>query len=178
MNKKKVLATTLALSLSFSAIAPSISAKAADSPNGQLPVLITNNTSHQDFIEFIKSDPDAFGDPVFTEEVVRKLEAASSQGQYETMGKVTLAAKAGAKAIKATMQKIGRAKWDEWVDKMESFHGIPMSYLHYQGVTHLVDLLSNSDDSFKAAISKYFISKGMNRIMANIITNVFVTFVL
>lgn len=70
-------------------------------------VLTTNINSHQGFIDFIKADPDAFGDPVFAAEVVRKLEASSNQGQYETMGKVTLAAKEGAKAIKAAMKKIG-----------------------------------------------------------------------
>lgn len=113
MNKKKALAATLVFSLSFTAVAPSLSAEAESSSKRQSLVLTTNINSHQGFIDFIKADPDAFGDPVFAAEVVRKLEASSNQGQYETMGKVTLAAKAGAKAIKAAMKKIGRKKWDE-----------------------------------------------------------------
>lgn len=183
MKKRKVLVTSLALSLTFSAFAPSFASAAAvkTSPKQQVSNANLSINSYQKYIDFLESNPDALGDPALTEEFVSKLQSSTSTtkpGQYETMGKVTLAAKAGAKAIKATMKKIGKERWNNWVDSMEKFYGIPMAYLHYQGITNLVDILSNSDDSFKAAISKYLISKGMNRIMANIITNIFVAFVL
>ncbi|WP_214891732.1 hypothetical protein [Exiguobacterium sp. s142] len=179
MNKKSILATTLALSMTTSVIAPSISVAAASTEVSKNQLTLLNDSkSTQDFVDFIKNDPSVSSDPVLVEEVVRKLEASSNQGQYETMGKATLAAKAGATAVKAALKKFGKTRWDNTIDLMEKFYGIPLSYLHYQGITTFVDYIANSDDTFKAAILKYLTNKGMNRFMANIITNVFVDLVL
>lgn len=182
MKKSKFVATSVALSLSLSAISPALTSEAATtSAEKQSSNASVNANFYQKYIEYLKSNPNAINDPEFTKELVSKVEAADSSnksGQYETQGKITMTAKAGAKAIKVAMKKIGKAKWNNWIDSMEKYYGLPMSYLHYQGITNFVDIVSNSDDTFKEAISKYLRSKGMNRFTASIITNIFVSVVL
>ncbi|PTJ81510.1 hypothetical protein BU055_11025 [Staphylococcus succinus] len=97
----------------------------------------------------------------------------------EERGKVTLAAKAAAKSIKAVMKKVGKKGWNKFVKKVENTTGTELVALHYESITKLLNLLANSQEKATTVISKYLRQNaGLNKATADAVAATFVTIVL
>lgn len=133
--------------------------------------LVMNNA---EMIEFLESEKEFFIDPTYADSMINSLKQEPVQGEYQTQGKLTLTAKAGAKALKAAMNKIGKKSWDASVKKIENNFGTSLVVFHWQSMSKLITVLSNSHTTISDAISGYLVNHGFNKTFANVLSRAFV----
>ncbi|GLY12040.1 hypothetical protein [Pseudobacillus badius] len=143
-------------------------------PNEELQLMPNEGLSNEMLIEIIQSEKENFIDPSYGDYLIEKLQYDSNNG-IQTYGKVTLTAKAGAKALKAAMNKIGQKAWDAAVKKMEKNFGTSLVVFHWKSMNQLINVLSNSSTTITDAISDYLVKNGFNRKFANILARTFAT---
>ncbi|EGQ2847740.1 hypothetical protein F9634_11270, partial [Staphylococcus pseudintermedius] len=94
-------------------------------------------------------------------------------------GKATVTAKAGAKAIRATVNKIGEKAWNKLVAKIENATGTKLVMFHYQSINKFCDILTgfegNLADGIATGLTNNF---GFNKQFAYIVARAFIAIVL
>ncbi|HBI9278304.1 TPA: hypothetical protein PJK00_002173, partial [Staphylococcus aureus] len=83
-------------------------------------------------LEEIDNSKEDFKDPSVTEKL--KGQVRDYKNGVAERGKATITAKAGAKAIRATVNKIGEKAWDKLVAKIENTTGTKLVMFHYQSI--------------------------------------------
>lgn len=92
--------------------------------------------------------------------------------------KVTLTAKAGAKAIKATMSKVGKTGWNKMIGKIESMTGTQLAVLHWESINKFLDCAVSSGGTIEDALTSFLVKKGhFNKTVATYISKAFVLIV-
>jgi len=142
--------------------------------NSELQLTPNKELSNEILIEIIQSEKENFVDPSYGDYLIEKLQY-NSNDKIQTYGKLTLTAKAGAKALKAAMNKIGQKSWDATVKKIEDNFGTSLVVLHWKSMNQLINVLSNSSTTITDAISDYLVKNGFNKTFANILARAFVT---
>ncbi|WP_063648123.1 hypothetical protein, partial [Staphylococcus aureus] len=83
-------------------------------------------------LEEIDNSKKDFKDPSVTEKL--KGQVRDYKNGVAERGKATITAKAGAKAIRATVNKVGEKAWDKLVAKIENTTGTKLVMFHYQSI--------------------------------------------
>lgn len=189
MNKNKnYLKSVITVVLVTSTLTtPFVSVTALEINNGvnssSLSSLENNQQMFLDaFEKAILENQDEFNDPSIAPVILQKLHQGQNIENNSTpmaRGKLTMGAKAGAKALKATMNKIGKRAWNKMVSSIEKNMGTKLVVLHWQGMVKLINILSNSSTTITDAITNYLHKKaGFNKTFAGIVARTFVTIVL
>lgn len=178
-KSKKTLAGLLSgVLLSTTLMVPVASAHTSQdftlTSNSELQLIPNEELSNEILIEIIQSEKENFIDPSYGDYLIEKLQYDSSN-EIQTYGKLTLTAKAGAKALKAAMNKIGKKSWDAAVKKIEKNFGTTLVVFHWKSMNQLINVLSNSSTTVTDAISGYLVKHGFNKTFANILARTFVT---
>ncbi|KWW18865.1 MULTISPECIES: hypothetical protein [Peribacillus] len=117
-----------------------------------------------------------FIDPSVAEEILNK--ESNDVIVIVPYGKVTLTAKAGAKAIKATMSKVGKTGWNKMIGKIESMTGTQLAVLHWESINKFLDFAVSSGGTIEDALTSFLVKKGhFNKTVATYISKAFVLIV-
>lgn len=127
-------------------------------------------------IESIEENKSSFKDP--NEAEVLKSKAKQYRDGIAERGKATIAAKAGAKSIKAVVNKVGQKAWDNIVKQVEKRTGTQLVVLHYQSINKFCDYLTGFEGKLSDGITEYLVQNGFNRQIAGVISRVFIGVVL
>lgn len=118
-----------------------------------------------------------FKDPSIAEKL--KIQVKNYRDGVAERGKATLTAKAGAKAIKATVNKVGEKAWNKLIAKVEKTSGTKLVMFHYQSINKFCDVLTgfegNLADAMAAGLTNNF---GFNKQFAYIVARAFIAIVL
>ncbi|GEL05696.1 hypothetical protein RST01_23230 [Rummeliibacillus stabekisii] len=117
-----------------------------------------------------------FIDPSVADDLLNK--ETNNEMVIQPFGKVTLTAKAGAKAIKATMKKVGKSGWDKMIGKIESMTGTQLVVFHWQSINKFLDFAVNSGGTIADAMTNFLVKKAhFNKTVATYISKAFVMIV-
>lgn len=94
-------------------------------------------------------------------------------------GKATITAKAGAKAIRATVNKVGEKAWDKLVAKIENTTGTKLVMFHYQSINKFCDILTGFEGNLAEGMATGLTNNfGFNKQFAYIVARAFIAIVL
>ncbi|GEP79691.1 hypothetical protein [Staphylococcus carnosus] len=127
-------------------------------------------------IESIEENKSSFKDPKEAE--ILKTKAEQYRDGVAERGRATIAAKAGAKSIKAVVNKVEQKAWDNIIKQVEKRTGTQLVVLHYQSINKLCDYLTGFEGELSNDITKYLVQNGFNRQIAGVIARVFIGVVL
>lgn len=127
-------------------------------------------------LESIEENKSSFMDP--NEAEVIKFKAKQYRDGIAERGKATIAAKAGAKSIKAVVNKVGQKAWDNIVKQVEKRTGTELVVFHYQSINKFCDYLTGFEGKLSDGITEYLVQNGFNRQIAGVIARVFIGVVL
>lgn len=188
MNKnKKYLKSVIAVALITGTLTtPFVSASALETNNGVNSSLSSLEDNQQMFLDAfekaILENQDEFNDPSIAPVLIQKLhqnQNIENNSNPMARGKVTMGAKAGAKALKAAMNKIGKSAWNKMIASIEKNMGTKLVVLHWEGMNKLINILSNSSTTITDALTNYLHKNaGFNKTFAEIVARTFVTIVL
>lgn len=105
-----------------------------------------------DLLKAIEETKGDINDPKATAQL--KGQVTNYKNGVANRGKATIAAKAGAKALRATVHRIGKKAWNKYVKKIESMSGRKLVMLHYQGINKFCDILTGFEGNLSDAIAK------------------------
>ncbi|WP_461611150.1 hypothetical protein [Cytobacillus kochii] len=136
-----------------------------------------NQITTKALIDIIASERDNFFDKEYADVLIQNINKNNGyqDGQFQTYGKFTMTAKAGAKALKAAMNKIGQKAWDAAVKKVEKNFGTSLVVFHWKSMNQVINVLSNSSTTITDALAGYLTKHGFNQTFANIVARTFVT---
>ncbi|MFP3723217.1 hypothetical protein SFC57_10670 [Niallia circulans] len=99
----------------------------------------------------------------------------NNESVIQPFGKVSMTAKAGAKALKALMKKVGKSGWNKMIKKIESMTGTELVIFHWKSMNQFVNFLSDSGTTIENAITNFLVKKGgFNKTVAKYISKAFV----
>ncbi|HDE0645253.1 TPA: hypothetical protein PB713_001714 [Staphylococcus aureus] len=128
-------------------------------------------------LEEIDNSKKDFKDPSVTEKL--KGQVRDYKNGVAERGKATITAKAGAKAIRATVNKVGEKAWDKLVAKIENTTGTKLVMFHYQSINKFCDILTgfecNLAEGMATGLTNNF---GFNKQFAYIVARAFIAIVL
>ncbi|WP_241955477.1 hypothetical protein [Staphylococcus chromogenes] len=127
-------------------------------------------------LESIEENKSSFKDP--NEAKIIKSNAKQYRDGIAERGKATITAKAGAKSIKAVVNKVGQKTWDNIVKQVEKRTGTELVVLHYQSINKFCDYLTGFEGKLSDGITEYLVQNGFNRQIAGVIARVFIGVVL
>lgn len=127
-------------------------------------------------IESIEDNKTSFNDP--NEAEVLKSKVKQYRDGIAERGKATIAAKAGANAIRATVNKVGQKAWDNIVKQVEKRTGTELVVFHYQSINKFCDYLTGFEGKLSDGITEFLVQNGFNRQVAGVIARVFIGVVL
>lgn len=136
------------------------------------------NYNKKEFYEAleVKETKAEFLDPSVAQQLLNVSESQS--GTIQTFGKVTYTAKAGAKAIKAVMKKVGKKAWDKMIKKIESLTATQLVIFHWGSINKALNFLADSGGKIEEALTKFLVKKGgFNKTVAKYISKAFVLIV-
>lgn len=102
-------------------------------------------------LEEIDNSKEDFKAPSVTEKL--KGQVRDYKNGVAERGKATITAKAGAKAIRATVNKIGEKAWDKLVAKIENTTGTKLVMFHYQSINKFCDILTGFEGNLAEGIA-------------------------
>ena len=180
-KNNKYLKSVIAVALITGTLTtPFVSASALETNNGVNSSLSSLENNQQMFLDAfekaILENQDEFNDPSIAPVLLQKLQ---QNGENNTnpmaRGKATMTAKAGAKAIKAVMNKVGKRAWNKMISEIESRTGTTLVILHWQGMNKIINALSNSGTTITDALTNYLHKNaGFNKTFAGIVARTFV----
>lgn len=180
MINKKIIAGLLSGIILTGTISTPFASAQENTVNYNLNVESIQN--EQEFKEIMKAtileNKEYFNNPAYADVLLNKLDTPSYQNEDAPMlrGKFTLTAKAGAKALKAAMDKIGETAWNKMVKTIEDNFGVKLVVFHWEAMNKLINVLSNSSTTITDAITDFLVDNaGFNRTFAEIIARTFVT---
>lgn len=112
------------------------------------------------FADAIKESASSFENPEDAQILLNNIQA----GQDE--GKLTIAAKTGAIALRTVAKKIGQKAWDKMVAKVETTTGTKLVMIHYKSINQFVDFMVGFKGSVEAGIKAYLVKYGVNSTVA------------
>ncbi|HGH0778431.1 TPA: hypothetical protein ACJHH8_000851 [Staphylococcus pseudintermedius] len=128
-------------------------------------------------LEEIDNSKQDFKEPSVAEKL--KGQVRDYKNGVAERGKATVTAKAGAKAIRATVNKIGEKAWNKLVAKIENTTGTKLVMFHYQSINKFCDILTefegNLADGIAIGLTNNF---GFNKQFAYIVARAFIAIVL
>lgn len=128
-------------------------------------------------LEEIDNSKEDFKDPSVTEKL--KGQVRDYKNGVAERGKATITAKAGAKAIRATVNKIGEKAWDKLVAKIENTTGTKLVMFHYQSINKFCDILTGFEGNLAEGIATGLTNNfGFNKQFAYIVARAFIAIVL
>lgn len=120
-----------------------------------------------------------FIDPSVATELLGITQQVQEKNTPVLRGKVTLTAKAGAKAIKAVMNKVGKKGWNAMLKKVESTTGTELVVLHWESITKFLDYAVDFNGDIEDALEDFLVKKaGFNRTIAHWVAKTFIFIVL
>ena len=121
-----------------------------------------------------KSD---FKDPAVAERL--KGQVKNYRDGVAERGKATMTAKAGAQAIRATVNKVGEKAWNKLVKKIENTTGTKLVMFHYQSINKFCDILTGFEGNLADGIANGLTNKfGFNKQFAYVVARAFIAIVL
>ena len=94
-------------------------------------------------------------------------------------GKATMTAKAGAQAIRATVNKVGEKVWNKLVKKIENTTGTKLVMFHYQSINKFCDILTGFEGNLADGIANGLTNNfGFNKQFAYVVARAFIAIVL
>ncbi|UVJ06073.1 hypothetical protein [Staphylococcus aureus] len=128
-------------------------------------------------LEEIDNSKKDFKDPSVTEKL--KGQVRDYKNGVAERGKATITAKAGAKVIRATVNKIGEKAWDKLVAKIENTTGTKLVMFHYQSINKFCDILTGFEGNLAEGIATGLTNNfGFNKQFAYIVARAFIAIVL
>lgn len=125
-------------------------------------------------IDNSKSD---FKDPAVAERL--KWQVKNYRGGVAERGKATMTTKAGAQAIRATVNKVGEKAWNKLVKKIENTTGTKLVMFHYQSINKFCDILTGFEGNLADDIANGLTNKfGFNKQFAYVVARAFIAIVL
>lgn len=125
-------------------------------------------------IDNSKSD---FKDPAVAERL--KGQVKNYRDGVAERGKATMTAKAGAQAIRATVNKVGEKAWNKLVKKIENTTGTKLVMFHYQSINKFCDILTGFEGNLADGIANGLTNNfGFNKQFAYVIARAFIAIVL
>lgn len=181
MNKKfkKIATATIALSIISGPIYFTVeSGKAnAETMKAVDKEMEQRKKTGDALLKEIDNSKNEFKDPAAAEEL--KKQVRNYRDGVADRGKATMTAKAGAKAIKATVNKVGEKAWNKLVKKIENTTGTKLVMFHYQSINKFCDILTgfegNLSDAIANALNKNF---DFNKQFAYVVARAFIAIVL
>lgn len=160
MKKTTLIASTLAtITLGTIAATPiSVRADSLNTPKVEKNSTVSktqtsseNSELTEKFINTLLNEKDSFVDKEYAQQL---------KANMMKRGKVTLAAKVAAKAMKAALKKIGPTAWNKTVSKM-GLASMPIA--NWKGINKVLDIAVNSSGTIEDAMVK----QGMPRWVAH-----------
>jgi len=141
-----------------------------------------NNFDEQEFYnafaKAVNENKSEFIDPSVAQQLLNNVQQQINP-RPQTRGKVTLTAKAGAKAIKAVMDKVGQKAWDKMMHTVETSTGTTLVTLHWQSITKFLDYAVGFNGEIEEALESFLVKKcGFNSTVAYWVAKGFVAIVL
>lgn len=128
-------------------------------------------------LEEIDNSKKDFKDPSVTEKL--KGQVRDYKNGLAERGKATITAKAGAKAIRATVNKVGEKAWDKLVAKIENTTGTKLVMFHYQSINKFCDILTGFEGNLAEGMATGLTNNfGFNKQFAYIVARAFIAIVL
>ncbi|HDE0385195.1 TPA: hypothetical protein PB599_002600 [Staphylococcus aureus] len=128
-------------------------------------------------LEEIDNSKKDFKDPSVTEKL--KGQVRDYKNGVAERGKATITAKAGAKAIRATVNKVGEKAWDKLVAKIENTTGTKLVMFHYQSINKICDILTGFEGNLAEGMATGLTNNfGFNKQFAYIVARAFIAIVL
>ncbi|HHS2974874.1 TPA: hypothetical protein ACTELY_000937 [Staphylococcus argenteus] len=128
-------------------------------------------------LEEIDNSKEDFKDPSVTEKL--KGQVRDYKNGVAERGKATITAKAGAKAIRATVNKVGEKAWDKLVAKIENTTGTKLVMFHYQSINKFCDILTGFEGDLADGIATGLTNNfGFNKQFSYIVARAFIAIVL
>lgn len=128
-------------------------------------------------LEEIDNSKKDFKDPSVTEKL--KGQVRDYKNGVAERGKATITAKAGAKAIRATVNKVGEKAWDKLVAKIENTTGTKLVMFHYQSINRFCDILTGFEGNLAEGMATGLTNNfGFNKQFAYIVARAFIAIVL
>lgn len=122
------------------------------------------------FQEVINETKSEFIDPSIADELMINtnglilgnqyiMQKPRAGNEYTIQGKLTMSAKAAAKAIRAVMNKIGKKAWNKMVKKMEQSTGISLPWFHWKTINGILDWLAGFKGTVEDALTQFLVKK-------------------
>ncbi|NHM56738.1 hypothetical protein [Staphylococcus aureus] len=128
-------------------------------------------------LEEIDNSKKDFKDPSVTEKL--KGQVRDYKNGVAERGKATITAKAGAKAIRATVNKVGEKAWDKLVAKIENTTGTKLVMFHYQSINKFCDILTGFEGNLAEGMATGLTNNfDFNKQFAYIVARAFIAIVL
>jgi hypothetical protein len=128
-------------------------------------------------LEEIDNSKEDFKDPSIAEKL--KGQVKNYKNGVSERGKATMTAKAGAKAIRATVNKVGEKSWNKLVAKVENTTGTKLVMFHYQSINKFCDILTGFEGNVADGIANTLTNNfGFNKQFAYIVARAFIAIVL
>lgn len=128
-------------------------------------------------LEEIDNSKKDFKDPSVTEKL--KGQVRDYKNGVAERGKATITAKAGAKAIRATVNKVGEKAWDKLVAKIENTTGTKLVMFHYQSINKFCDILTGFEGNLAEGMATGLTNNfGFNKQFTYIVARAFIAIVL
>ncbi len=128
-------------------------------------------------LEEIDNSKKDFKDPSVNEKL--KGQVRDYKNGVAERGKATITAKAGAKAIRATVNKVGEKAWDKLVAKIENTTGTKLVMFHYQSINKFCDILTGFEGNLAEGMATGLTNNfGFNKQFAYIVARAFIAIVL
>lgn len=134
-----------------------------------------SNFNEEEFYSYWKTavldTQSEFVDPSVASQLLTTQETTTG---IQPRGKITYSAKAGAKIIKATMNKVGKKAWNKMISKVESMTGTELVIFHWESINKFLDFAANSGDTIEGALTSYLVKHGFNKTVAKYVSKAFV----
>ena len=173
MNKqiKKILTASVATAILSGPVYFTIDSGKA---NAETISEIDKEMNQRKEIDNSKSD---FKDPAVAERL--KGQVKNYRDGVAERGKATMTAKAGAQAIRATVNKVGEKAWNKLVKKIENTTGTKLVMFHYQSINKFCDILTGFEGNLADGIANGLTNKfGFNKQFAYVVARAFIAIVL
>ncbi|CAC6783263.1 Uncharacterised protein [Staphylococcus aureus] len=148
--------TSVATIASFVLVGPVYSTVESGKANAETAKAVDKEMKQREkignaLLEELDNSKKDFKDPSVTEKL--KGQVRDYKNGVAERGKATITAKAGAKAIRATVNKVGEKAWDKLVAKIENTTGTKLVMFHYQSINKFCDILTGFEGNLAEGIA-------------------------
>ncbi|PKI12169.1 hypothetical protein CW743_10660 [Staphylococcus shinii] len=181
MNKqiKKILTTSVATAILSGPVYFTIdSGKANAETIGEIDKEMDQRKKIGDaLLKEIDNSKSDFKDPAVADRL--KGQVKNYRDGVAERGKATMTAKAGAQAIRATVNKVGEKAWNKLVKKIENTTATKLVMFYYQSINKFCDILTGFEGKLADGIANGLTNNfGFNKQFAYVVARAFIAIVL